>query len=126
MCDSERSSRAERGTWGTASDLDVCTVVCVQLCISSVTKRSREGNSVGTLRVMSQRGDDTVVWDAPRAALGDADAVAAVKEAERIFIEKWTQGATAFAVKTPSAPVRLDTFDPEVETIIMVPRIVVG
>lgn len=81
---------------------------------------------MGILRVMSRRGDDRVTWDAARAATGDLEAMAAVREAERIFHEQRTKGATAFAMEQGHAPVHIDAFDPTAEQIMLVPRVVGG
>jgi Tfp pilus assembly protein PilX len=81
---------------------------------------------VGVLRIMSKRGDDRVVWDARRAAVGDAEAEAAVREAERIFNETRARGATAFKVDAGQAPTRIDQFDRTAEQIVLVPRVVGG
>ena len=75
---------------------------------------------------MSKRGDDRVAWDARRAAVGDTEAEAAVREAERIFNEARAKGATAVRVDTGKAPVRIDEFDRTAEQIIMIPRVVGG
>jgi hypothetical protein len=57
---------------------------------------------------------------------GDPDAIAAIREAERIFSEQRAAGATAVRV-TPDKPAeRIDHFDPEAEQILMVPRVVGG
>ncbi len=81
---------------------------------------------MGKLRVMSPNGDRTVVWDQKQAEVGDPEALAAVREAERIFEEQRRQGATAFRV-APDAPVqRLDRFDPEANQIVTVPQVVGG
>lgn len=53
---------------------------------------------MGLLRIMSRRGDDRLVWDREKAEAGDAVALAAVREAERIFNEERARGATAFKV----------------------------
>jgi hypothetical protein len=82
--------------------------------------------SVGTLRIMSRRGDDRVVWDNRRATVGDFEAEAAVREAERIFNEARAKGATAFKVDAGKAPARLDEFDRTAEQIVLVPRVVGG
>jgi hypothetical protein len=81
---------------------------------------------MGMLRVMSRRGDDRVAWDVKKAEVGELDAVAAVKEAERIFAAERARGATAFKVEAGKAPVRIDQFDKTAEEIIMVPRVVGG
>jgi hypothetical protein len=86
-------------------------------------KRSGE---MGTLRVMSRRGDDRVQWDTKLLEDGEMEAVAAVREAERIFKEQRARGATAFKVSKGEAAVRIDTFDPEAEQIMIVPRVVGG
>jgi len=51
------------------------------------------------LRVMSRRGDDRVAWDEQKVQTGDLEAIAAIKEAERIFAQESAKGATAFRVK---------------------------
>jgi hypothetical protein len=81
---------------------------------------------MGMLRVMSKRGDDKVAWDSRQVALGDPEALAAVREAEAIFAEQRARGATAFKVETGKAPTRIDTFDRTAEQILMVPRVIGG
>lgn len=81
---------------------------------------------MGMLRVMSRRGDDRVAWDKTLVEIGDPEAIAAVREAERIFAEQRMQGATAFKVQTGQAPVRIDQFDETAEQIVLVPRVVGG
>jgi hypothetical protein len=81
---------------------------------------------MGMLRVMSKRGDDRIVWDNTKVEVGDLDAVAAVREAERIFAAERAKGATAFKVETGQAPTRINQFDPTAEQILMVPRVVGG
>ncbi len=83
-------------------------------------------NPMGVLRVLSHRGDDKVLWDVQRAEAGDLDAVAAVREAERIFRKQQRSGATAFKVETGRPPVRIEQFDPAAEQVVMVPRVVGG
>ena len=78
------------------------------------------------LRVLSSQGDTVVEWDANKLERGDLEALAAVREAERIFAEQRARGATAFVV-TPNKPAeRIDTFDPQAEQVVMVPRIAGG
>ena len=81
---------------------------------------------MGMLRVMSRRGDDRVAWDVKQVEVGDAEAIAAVREAERIFSEQRARGATAFKVETGHAPVRVDEFERTAEQIVLVPRVVGG
>jgi len=78
------------------------------------------------LRIMSSRGDKTVTWDAEKIDLGDPEAVAAVREAERIFNEERARGATAFKVEPGKPAERLDNFDKTVEQTVIVPRIAGG
>jgi hypothetical protein len=75
---------------------------------------------------MSRRGDDRITWDVRQVEAGDAEAVAAVREAERIFAEQRARGATAFRVDAGQAPVRVDEFDRTAEQIVLVPRVVGG
>jgi hypothetical protein len=75
---------------------------------------------------MSRRGDDRLSWDGQKALTGDSEAVAAVREAERIFAQERAKGATAFRV-VPGKPVeRIEQFDATAEQIVMVPRVVGG
>jgi hypothetical protein len=78
------------------------------------------------LRVMSRRGDDRVTWDEQKVLTGDPEAVAAIKEAERIFAQERAKGATAFRVETGKPAERIEQFDRTAEQIIMVPRVVGG
>lgn len=78
------------------------------------------------LRVMSRRGDDRIAWDAQKAQTGDVEAMAAVREAERIFAQERAKGATAFRVDAGKPLQRIDQFDATAEQIVMVPRVVGG
>jgi hypothetical protein len=81
---------------------------------------------MGMLRIISKRGDDRLLWNAEDALAGDAQAKAAVQEAERIFAKERAEGATAFRVE-PGQPIkRVEQFDPQAEQIVMVPRVVGG
>jgi hypothetical protein len=81
---------------------------------------------MGMLRIISKRGDDRLLWNAEDALAGDAEAKAAVQEAERIFAKEQAKGATAFRVE-PGKPIkRMEQFDPQAEQIVMVPRVVGG
>ena len=81
---------------------------------------------MGMLRVMSRRGDDRLSWDGQRVLAGDAEAIAAVREAERIFAQERAKGATAFRVETGKPVERIEQFDATAEQIVMVPRVVGG
>jgi hypothetical protein len=84
------------------------------------------GTNVGMLRVMSRRGDDRLTWDEQRVQAGDSEAIAAVREAERIFAQERAKGATAFRID-PGKPIqRIEQFDATAEQIVMVPRVVGG
>ncbi len=81
---------------------------------------------MGMLRVISRRGDDRIVWNSSNVETHDAEARAAVREAERIFNQERTKGATAFKVE-PGKPVeRIEQFDQTAEQIVIVPRVVGG
>ena len=78
------------------------------------------------LRVMSRRGDDRITWEEQKAQAGDPEAIAAIREAERIFAQERSKGATAFRID-PGKPIqRIDQFDETAEQIVMVPRVVGG
>lgn len=81
---------------------------------------------MGVLRVMSGRGDNQVVWERQHVAVGDPEALAAVREAERIFQEQQARGATAFIVERGHTLSRIDHFDVEAEQVVLVPRVVGG
>jgi hypothetical protein len=81
---------------------------------------------VGMLRIMSRRGDDRIMWDPKKVESNDPEAVAAIKEAERIFNETRMRGATAFKVEPGKSVERIEKFDPAAEQIVVVPRVVGG
>ena len=84
------------------------------------------GTTVGMLRVMSRRGDDRVTWDEQKVLVGDPEATAAIREAERIFEQERAKGATAFRVDPGKPAQRIDKFDQTAEQIVLVPRVVGG
>lgn len=67
-----------------------------------------------------------MVWDQEAAVAGDATAQAAVAEAERIFKAARARGGVAFAVKEGEPGVRIEKWDPALEHVVMVPRMVGG
>jgi hypothetical protein len=81
---------------------------------------------MGVLRVLSHHGDDRLTWDRTAAIAGDPEAVAAVREAERIFEEQRQRGATAVKVAPGRPAQRISKFDPEADQILMIPRVVGG
>ena len=80
---------------------------------------------MGMLRIMSRKGDERIVWD-NKAGTNDLEALAAIREAERIFNEERARGATAFKVASGKPVERIETFDRTAEQIVMVPRVVGG
>jgi hypothetical protein len=82
--------------------------------------------AMGMLRVISSRGDDRVQWNEQDAQAGDSLAIAAIREAERIFAVARARGATAFRVEPGKPAERIGQFDPQAEQIILVPRVVGG
>ncbi len=81
---------------------------------------------MGMLRVISRRGDDRVQWNEQDARAGDAEALAAIREAERIFAHERARGATAFRVEPGKPAERIEQFDQQAEQMILVPRVVGG
>ncbi len=75
---------------------------------------------MGKLRILSKLGDTTVTLD-PKTGAEEA-----VREAERIFNQQRAAGATAFKVSASSPAERVDTFDPQAEQIVIVPRVAGG
>ena len=98
------------------SDAASSTLICVE----------KGRPTVSMLRVMSRRGDDRITWDSQKVTANDAEAVAAVREAERIFNEERKKGATAFKVESGRSVERIEKFDGTAEQIILVPRVVGG
>ncbi len=81
---------------------------------------------MGMLRIISCRGDDRRLWNEQDALAGDAEAIAALREVERIFAQERARGAMAFRVEPGKSIERLGQFDPQASQIIMVPRVVGG
>src|SRR5260370_40323975 len=58
---------------------------------------NEEGETtMGMIRVISHRGDEHLLWNEQDAVAGDAEAIAALREVERIFAQERATGATAF------------------------------
>ena len=81
---------------------------------------------MGKLRLLSIKGDRTVLWDQKQAETGDPEAERAVREAERIFHESLRNGATAFRVSPDTPATRIDRFEPDADQIVVVPRVAGG
>src|SRR3954466_13472952 len=86
----------------------------------------RKVDMMAILRVLSSAGDTSYEWDVAGVERGDAEALAAVREAERIFDERRARGGTAFRVWPGQTAERLDRFDPQAEQIVFVPRVAGG
>ena len=78
------------------------------------------------LCVLSSQGDTLIEWDTPQVERGDPDALAAVREAERLFAEQRARGATAFIVAPHRPAERIEVFDPLAEQVVIVPRVAGG
>ncbi len=78
------------------------------------------------LRVISKRGDERLHWNEQDALAGDAEAMAALREAERIFARERARGATAYRVEAGKPVERLEQFDPQASQMILVPRVAGG
>ena len=81
---------------------------------------------MAVMRILSARGDTVVEWDSEKVETGDPEALAAVREAERVFAEQRARGATAFKVEPGRPAVRVDEFDPKVEQMVIIPRVAGG
>ena len=81
---------------------------------------------MGMLRIMSRRGDDRIAWDVQKVGMNDPEAIAAIREAERIFHEERSKGTMAFKVEQGKPAERLETFDQTAEQIVLVPRVIGG
>ncbi len=81
---------------------------------------------MAVLRIMNSSGDRSVRWDRGKVQVGDPEAMAAVKEAERLFEEAKARGATGFRVMPGQPAERIERFDPEAEQIIVVPQVAGG
>jgi hypothetical protein len=81
---------------------------------------------MAVMRILSNLGDTKYEWDVARVQQGEADALAAVREAERIFAQQRARGAIAFKVWPGRSAERLDSFDPQAEHVVIVPRVAGG
>ena len=81
---------------------------------------------MATLYVLSSRGDKRVTWAIGEAEAGQAEALAAIAEAEAIFARERARGSSAFKVVPGKPAERIDTFDPSVQQIVIIPRMAGG
>jgi hypothetical protein len=82
---------------------------------------------MAALSILNANGDTTIRWDERAFAAGDAEAQAAVAEAERMFAEARAAGGEAFRVQAGTLAQRIATFDPAAsDDVLIVPRMVGG
>jgi hypothetical protein len=82
---------------------------------------------MASLTILNASGDDRITWDERAFAEGDAEARAAVAEAERLFAEARASGASAFRVSSGQLAQRVMTLDPaRDDDIVIIPRMVGG
>ena len=83
-------------------------------------------SNISVLRILDGSGDTQVNWDRDGVASGDPEALAAVREAERIFEKARAGGAAAFQIMPHGPAKRLDHFDPEASEVLVIPAMVGG
>jgi hypothetical protein len=81
---------------------------------------------MSTLHVLNWHGDEHVSWNPEALDKGDPVAVAAVREAERIFAQELKRGGVAFRVKPGATAERIDALDPRADEIVVLPPIAGG
>ena len=81
---------------------------------------------MATLRVLNGRGDTRITWSTEGLVQGDPEALAAVREAERIFARERARGSAAFRVRPDAPAERLDALDPLAEDTVLIPPMVGG
>ncbi len=65
-------------------------------------------------------------WNEQDALAGDAQAIAAIREAEHTCAHKRSRDATAFRLEAGKPAERLEQFDPQTAQMILVLRVVGG
>jgi hypothetical protein len=100
----------------------------LESAVSGGTNQEGNGYEMGIMRVLSARsGDDRYTWNSAAVVAGDPEALAAVREAERIFAETLARGATGIKATTSGRALgRIHEFDGTAEQIILIPRVVGG
>jgi hypothetical protein len=83
-------------------------------------------STLSVLRILDGSGDTHVSWDRDGVAAGDPEALAAVREAERIFEKARAGGAQAFQILPQGPARRLDRFDPDAAEVLVIPAMVGG
>ena len=79
-----------------------------------------------TLRVLNGSGDKQITWSAEGLLKGDAEAQAAVREAEHILKRERATGALAFRIRRGQPAERTDVLDPLADETVVVPPMVGG
>ena len=79
------------------------------------------------LRILNAQGDTCVRWDETLYAAGDAEQVAAVREAERLFAAARAAGAAAFRVRPGVPAERITRLEPTLpDDVLVVPPMAGG
>jgi hypothetical protein len=81
---------------------------------------------MSTLHVLNRHGDQHISWNPEALDRGDPEALAAVREAERIFTEERNRGGVAFRVVPGATPERIDALDLRANDIVVLPAIAGG
>ena len=82
---------------------------------------------MASLRILNASGDTRLSWDETAYAAGDPDALAAVREAERVFEEARAAGGEAFRVEAGAPAERVTRLSPALsEDVLIIPRMVGG
>jgi hypothetical protein len=80
-----------------------------------------------SLRILNASGDTCVTWDERAYEVGDPEAVAAVREAERLFEAARAAGGEAFRVQAGAPAERLTRLVPTMtDDVLVIPRMVGG
>jgi hypothetical protein len=79
------------------------------------------------LRILNAQGDTCVSWDETLYAAGDAEQVAAVMEAERLFAAARAAGGAAFRVRPGVPAERVTRLEPTIpDDVLIIPPMTGG
>ncbi|MHB8620836.1 MAG: hypothetical protein ACYDAG_14890 [Chloroflexota bacterium] len=81
---------------------------------------------MATVYVLSAKGDQRVRWDREGVATADPEALAAVAEAEALFVRERRRGSAAFKLLPGEPAERIEAFDHAADEIVIVPRMAGG
>ena len=75
------------------------------------------------LKVLGGKGHTTTTWDPAKVETGNPEALAAVREAEKIVHEAQARGAALFEINPQTKKgAKVDKFDPQAEeTLVVLP-----